>query len=193
VIAEPIAAVESAAHALSRLTHHRWALPVLAHVTRHRGCKFVTLTRQLGVAPPGLKRALARLAELDLVVRNPGYGHPMRPEYVLGALGERAGALATEIDDWVQAAQLGGEVLKKWQLPVLAALEPDVQRFGAVRRVLPTATPRALTLALKGNAGLGLVARTVDVGYPPVPRYAPTRKASAGRAPARLLGEILAA
>ncbi len=182
----------AAADALSRLTHHRWALPVLAMVTRDRGCKFVTLSRRLGVSPTSLRRALDRLAELDLVVRNPGYGHPMRPEYVLGPLGTRAAGLPEAIVDWAERDGLAGEVLKKWPLPLLVALGDEPRRFSEIRTSLVHASPRAVALALKGQASVGLVSRVVDDGYPPVPLYAPTKLALAGREPAHELGKILA-
>ena len=179
---------------LSELTHHRWALPVLAHVADQGGAKFVTLSRQLRVSPPSLTRALVRLQLLGLVVRNPGYGHPMRPEYVLGSVGERANGLPQAIVEWIHKGGLERELLKKWHLPVLLALGPHTHRFGEVRGRLPGASPRALALALKGNASLGLVDREVDqTRYPPVPLYTSTMRAAPGREPARLLGEVLAA
>jgi DNA-binding HxlR family transcriptional regulator len=184
------AAAQSAAQALSLLTHNRWALPILAKVRRDHGCKLVTLTRQLGASPASVKRALTRLAELDLVVRNPGYGHPMRPEYVLGGAGRGAAELPGELVAW--SARIDPDVLNKWQLPVLVALGPHVRRFGQVRGQLPGATPRAVTLALKSHAALGLVSRRVQDGYPPSPIYVPTTLALGGREPALHLGRLLA-
>lgn len=180
----------TAAQALSELTHCRWALPVLALVGQRGGCKAVTLVQQLGVSPASLQRALARLDALDLVVRNPGYGHPLRPEYVLGTAGQRAAELPAELVAWTRG--LDPAVLKKWQLPVLVALGPDVQRFSQVRSQLPGASPRAVTLALKSHAGLGLVSRRIVDGYPPSPIYLPTSLALSGRAPAAHLGRLLA-
>ena len=68
---------------LAQLFHHRWAVPVLAELHRTSGSRFVTLHRRLGIGRESLRRTLASLAEQDLVARNPGYGHPLRPEYVL--------------------------------------------------------------------------------------------------------------
>ncbi|MFK7930080.1 MAG: winged helix-turn-helix transcriptional regulator [Myxococcota bacterium] len=182
----------SAASALSELTHNRWALPVLAHVAQHGGCKFVTLSRRLGAAPASLRRALHRLGELGLVIRNPGYGHPMRPEYVLGPVGERTEGLASSLLQWIEADGLSDELLKKWQLPVLVGLGSEPCRFGEIRRGVP-ATPRAVTLALKSHGALGLVSRHIIGDYPPVPLYAVTGRGRVGRAPALQLGRVLAA
>lgn len=183
----------SAAAALAQLTHSRWALPILATVAQLGGCKRVTLTHRLGVSAASLNRALDRLAALGLVIRNPGYGHPLRPEYVLGPVGARADVLPAEILAWSATVDDADQILKKWQLPVLVALTPDARRFGEVRQQMPRATPRAVTLALKSNAALGLISRVIEPGYPPIPQYTPTQLALPGREPARLLGELLAA
>ena len=68
---------------LPALLHHRWAVPILAVLHREKGAKFVTLGSRLGVSRDSLRRSLDRLTQQRLVRRNPGYGHPMRPEYVL--------------------------------------------------------------------------------------------------------------
>ena len=68
---------------LVALCHHRWSLPVLAEIGRTRGTRFATLTGRLGVTGESLRRTLAYLQEEGLVERNPGYGHPLRPEYLL--------------------------------------------------------------------------------------------------------------
>src|SRR5947207_13068422 len=66
-----------------RLFHHRWAVPVLAELRRERGSRFVTLANRIGVTRDSLRRTLSALIDDGLVERNPGYGHPLRPEYVL--------------------------------------------------------------------------------------------------------------
>ncbi len=68
---------------LVALFHNRWSVPILAELHRQRGSRFVTLARTLGMSRESLRRTLAALIESGLVGRNPGYGHPLRPEYVL--------------------------------------------------------------------------------------------------------------
>lgn len=182
----------SPASALAHLTHNRWCVPVLAAVSRAGGCKFVTLSRQLGASPASVRRALTRLAELELVIPNPGYGHPMRPEYILGPLGERTGALSSELVLWAERDGFAAEVFKKWQLPLVVALGTR-SRFSELRGELAGASPRALALALKSQASLGLVRRDIESGYPPVPVYTPTALAREGQGPAGLLGALLLA
>lgn len=154
---------------LIALFHHRWSAPVLAELLRQKGSRFAALSGTLGVGSDSLRRALDSLLALGLVARNPGYGHPLRPEYVLTAEGtrvaQRCAKLLSESEDDV--------LLRKWSLPVLAALQ-DPARFSELRAVVPGVTPRALALALKDLQGAGLVERTVEDAYPPRTLYTPT-------------------
>jgi DNA-binding HxlR family transcriptional regulator len=161
---------------LELLTHHRWTIPVLAEIGRTRGSRFATLTARLGVAGESLRRTLAYLQDERLVRRNPGYGHPLRPEYVL----TRRGASLARRAAGLLAAIAGHEDvgLKKWSLPVLAELD-EPRRFSELRARLPDASPRALTLALKELQGAGLVRRQVTNEYPPQVRYGATAAAEA--------------
>jgi DNA-binding HxlR family transcriptional regulator len=161
---------------LIRLFHHRWSAPVLAELERQRGSRFVALSRMLGVGRESLRRTLDALIEQGLVARNPGYGHPLRPEYLLTERGReiahRCGRLLALLDG---NADL---VLRKWSLPVLAALTRPA-RFSELRAALPGITGRALALALKDLQQAGLVERRVDdQTYPPGVVYAAT---TAGR------------
>ena len=155
---------------LIALCHHRWSLPVLAEIGRTRGSRFAALAGRLGIASESLRRTLTYLQNEGLVERNPGYGHPLRPEYLLTGAGRRVAPRAQEL-----LAALGGHEdigLKKWSLPVLAELA-EPRRFSELRAVLP-ASPRALALALRDLESAGLVHRTVTDDRPPQTRYAAT-------------------
>jgi DNA-binding HxlR family transcriptional regulator len=157
---------------LPELFHHRWAAGVLAELDRTRGSRFVTLANRVGVGRESLRRTLSALIEGGLVMRNPGYGHPLRPEYVLTARGEsvarRCASLLAANDDEI--------LLRKWSLPVLAALEGPAH-FSELRAALPGVTPRSLALALKDLQAAGLVERRVEDAYPPTAVYAATPRA----------------
>jgi len=153
------------------LCHHRWTLPVLAEIERTRGSRFATLSGRLGVSGESLRRTLGWLVDAGLVTRNPGYGHPLRPEYVFTQRGARLGPGAQRLLE-----TLGGHEdigLKKWSLPVLAELD-EPRRFSELRAALPEATARALALALKDLQAAGLVTRTVRDDYPPAVVYETT-------------------
>jgi DNA-binding HxlR family transcriptional regulator len=173
---------------LSTLTgiNRRWALPVIVELHRSQGCKFVTLVNVLGVGRETLRETLEALLDAGLVARNPGYGHPMRPEYVLTARGLRLAPVAERLLEELErrnALELG---LKKWSLPILVALGRE-SRFGELRSRLTPVTPRALTLALKALVQAGLVERRIHEAFPPATSY---RLTSSGRPLSRLAARL---
>lgn len=170
---------------LLQLSHNRWSIPVIAEIARMRGTRAATLTGRLGVSGESLRRTLASLQELGLVARNPGYGHPLRPEYVLTDRGAELAPAATGVVDAIRGHE--NVALRKWSLPVLARLQGP-RRFSELRALLPEATPRALTLALKELQAAGLVSRQVTDSYPPAVAYAVTARGRAAAAAAAALG-----
>ena len=160
---------------LIALCHYRWSAPVLAELGRTHGTRFVVLAKHLGVGRTSLRRTLDALVELGLVRRNPGYGHPLRPEYLLTSAGESVAARCERLLAAVDGTR--DVVLRKWSLPVLAALGQRA-RFSELRDALPGVTARALALALKDLERAGLVDRRVEETYPPTAVYAPTLAAA---------------
>ena len=156
-----------------RFFHHRWSAPVLVELERERGTRFVLLVNRLGVSRSVLRTTLDALIDLGYVRRNPGYGHPLRPEYVLTPRGRRLAGRCARLIEGVSDRRLA---LRKWTFPVLAELRAPT-RFSDLRK-LPGITPAALATALKDLQRLGLVERTVLDDYPPTTLYRPT---AAGR------------
>lgn len=169
---------------LADLFHNRWSAPVLAELEQRRGARFVELVHALGVGRESLRRTLAALTRAGLVTRNPGYGHPLRPEYLptTGA-GRHCGALVAAL------ARLGLEEvgLRKWSMPVVAALAAGPLRFSELRAGLPGSSARALALALKDLEAAGLLVRTVTDDYPPASVYRLAPRAQPLLAPLRAL------
>jgi DNA-binding HxlR family transcriptional regulator len=164
---------------LVELFHHRWAAPALALLDERGGVRFVELQRKLDVGRDSLRRALDALVALDYVRPNEGYGHPLRPEYVITDAGREASGLARR----VASSASRDTLLRKWSVPVLAELH-EPRRFSELRSALPGVTPRALALALRDLEAAALVRREVLPTRPPSTRYRPTRRAEAvlGRA-----------
>jgi len=160
---------------LVALCHHRWGIPIIAALQRSAGgAKFVAIQSALGLSRDALSRTLAALGDLDLVLRNPGYGHPMRPEYLLTPFGEDAGPSSLAIWDAMTEHALEDALGRKWSLPALWAIGQGAERFTEAQRSLPGVTPRALTSALRDLEDAGLITRDVTDDRPPGVRYSLT-------------------
>jgi len=162
---------------LPELFHRRWALPVLGELSREGGAKLVTLVSRTGASPGGVREALDALIGMGLAERNPGYGHPLRPEYVLTARGAQAAPHAATL--WARLAREGLEDigLRKWSLATLIAVRPGASRFTQIRAGVEGVTDRALAATLRDLEGVRLVTRTIEDDRPPRPVYARTRRA----------------
>lgn len=152
---------------LVQLSHHRWVLPLVAAIGS--GQRFAVLLKQLDTNRQSLKRALSIGEELGLVTPNPGYGHPLRPEYLLTPRGH---VIAPQASAVIHAATRAGwsELLtKKWSLPVLTAVRLGADRYSKIEELLETASPRAISKALDELAEPRLIRRTDPRA--PRPRY----------------------
>ena len=174
---------------LVALFHNRWSVPILAELHRQRGSRFVTLSRTLGLSRESLRRTLTALIDGGLVGRNPGYGHPLRPEYVLTTSGERIAAACRPLVERLRRSGLEEVGLKKWSMPVVFVLGDGPLRFSELRDALDGISPRALALALKDLEASGLVDRRVTDDYPPATVYRLTRS---GRPLVALLRQVTA-
>lgn len=162
------------------LLERRWAVPVLAELARGAvgvsgveggGAKFVTLVSRLGIARETLSRTLEGLIRDGWVVRNPGYGHPVRPEYLLSSNGVALARACAELMAALAPMRAGEAAQRKWSLPAAGALASGAARFGELKSLLPGVTSRALATTLKELEAQGLIERRIDDEYPPRPSY----------------------
>jgi DNA-binding HxlR family transcriptional regulator len=151
---------------LVALFHHRWAPPALAVLAERRAARFVELQRTLGAGSNSLRQALTALIDLGYARRNPGYGHPLRPEYLVTETGRAAGKMCARI---LRAGD-PDVLLRKWSVPTLAQLEKP-RRFSEIRVGLGPVSPRALALALQDLEQARLVDRDVVATRPPSTVY----------------------
>jgi DNA-binding HxlR family transcriptional regulator len=173
--------------ALVDLCHHRWTVPLVAAVGA-AGARFAVLAVELGVARQSLRRTLDEAIALGIVEPNPGYGHPLRPEYRLTPAGV---ALLPACRSVVAATKSApGLAGRKWTLPALVAVHLGAERFCAIQSTLPGATPRALSGALDDLVEAGWLRRDLVDDRPPRPRYRVTRS---GSGPARAARALTAA
>ncbi|WP_164529385.1 winged helix-turn-helix transcriptional regulator [Sphingomonas koreensis] len=159
---------------LQLLSASRWAIPVLALLSREQGSRFAVIERRFGLSRNSLTRTLAYLREQGWVMPNPGYGHPLRPEYVLSDAGRAIGAACERIEGVRIRLGLEAPDLSRWTLPVAGGLEDEWTRFNALQTRLAPVTPRALSLTLQAMIGQDLVRRRLEDRFPPVPLYGRT-------------------
>jgi DNA-binding HxlR family transcriptional regulator len=151
---------------LVQLFHRQWSLAVLTGLKN-------------GGTPRASRQTLnATLAALLLqgLVEKRESGH---------ALTRRGERVAEKAEALLEALEkLGGEAPRKWALPIVQALARKPLRFGEIKTAMGSATPRALSMALKDLIGSGLVERRVIDGFPPRSEYAMGQRA-------RLLAPLL--
>jgi len=170
------------------LFRYRWVLPVLVELDRAQGVRFVVLVNKLSVSRDVLQSTLAWMIEQGLAAHNPGYGHPLRPEYLPTELSSRLAPAAGKL--LAAAKRTGCEVLiqPRWNLPALGAMCDGPLRFSEIRAAIPGVTPRALTAALRQLIEGGLVTRAVGEGFPPTTHY--SAHGAAARALLPPMGEL---
>ncbi|MBX3387235.1 MAG: helix-turn-helix transcriptional regulator [Phycisphaeraceae bacterium] len=172
---------------VARLFARRWTVPVLAQLHREGGSRFVSLAYRLSASEGAVRAALDDLIEGGLIMPNPGYGHPLRPEYVLTPRGVRAGVCCARLEGALESLGLRSLVLRKWTMPVMWAVGEGPARFTAVSRALSGATDRVVAGSLRELCDARLLARRVHDDFPPTSLYVPTRE---GRSIAPILAEM---
>jgi DNA-binding HxlR family transcriptional regulator len=164
---------------LRRLTAGRWLVPLLAHLADEKGSRFAVMLARLGLSRSVLAASLVALQAAGWLVRNPGHGHPLRPEYVLTPAGEPVAAFCQGVMAQREKLGLAPGQLPRWSLPLIARLDADQARFSALRDALRPITPRALSLTLKQMLHVDLVDRALADDFPPIAIYGLTGRGRA--------------
>ncbi|MCE8518173.1 helix-turn-helix transcriptional regulator [Ruegeria pomeroyi] len=133
---------------LVKLTARAWSLPILANLHQGVAGRQAPLLAATGAGRTAFAASLAHLLQLGLLERNPGHGHPLRPEFRLTASGQEAAALAARLLGTVPGAAEGALLRRSWTVPILA-LTGQPRRFSAIRSDLSPITDRALSVSLK--------------------------------------------
>lgn len=142
------------------LTSRAWALPILASLHAGVAGRQATLLAATGAGRSAFTQSLDHLIALGLLERNPGYGHPLRPEFRLTEPGIAAAAIASKIQT-VSGDENQAFLRRSWTLPVLTSLHTP-SRFNDIKRHLFTITDRALSQSLKSMEARNWVSRSVD-------------------------------
>ncbi|WP_424930207.1 winged helix-turn-helix transcriptional regulator [Amaricoccus tamworthensis] len=159
---------------LVKLTSRAWSLDILAHLHEGIPGRQAALLTATGAGRTALSQSLHHLIDLGLLERNPGHGHPLRPEFRLTAKGEAMAAIARKIIRLTPDETERCLIRRSWTVPVLA-LSREPRQFSTLRRDLPPITDRALSQSLKNLQGSNWLTRHIDpAGHPPRPLYQAT-------------------
>ena len=168
---------EPEASKLIALFRRKWSAGILAELARTGGTRVVVLRNRLGASPRAIASALEGLIQMGLIAPNPGYGHPLRPEYVLTPEGQAAAAACARIAS--STARLGVPELPgyKWHLPILWTIGREPRRFREIAMRVTPITDRALSQSLKLLTETELVRTSLLDVRPPATLYESTRRA----------------
>ncbi|MEP5729053.1 MAG: winged helix-turn-helix transcriptional regulator [Sulfitobacter sp.] len=148
------------------ISSRAWSLRILALMHQGTPGRQAPLLAKTNAGRTAFGQSLRHLIDLGLVERNPGHGHPLRPEYRLTAQGIEAAALADQIEH-AAPQDIGNTLLRRtWTVPVLAVSHQPVF-FSDIKAALPAITDRALSQSLKQLRACEWVTRDVSTEVSP--------------------------
>lgn len=132
---------------LVKVTSRAWSLNILALLHAGTPGRQSALLSETGAGRTAFTQSLGHLLDLGLVERNPGHGHPLRPEYRLSSNGTDVAIIADNIKR--ATPQASSTLLRRaWTIPVLVASR-EPRYFNEIKSELATITDRALSVSLK--------------------------------------------
>ncbi|MEO0382224.1 MAG: winged helix-turn-helix transcriptional regulator [Pseudomonadota bacterium] len=156
---------------LVNLTSKAWSLKILALLHDGAPGRQAPLLARTSASRTAFSASLDHLFEIGLLERNPGYGHPLRPEIRMTRKGVEAGALASRIMGNVAEDEAFALVRRSWTVPVLA-VTTSPRRFSVIRSDLGNITDRALSRSLSSLEERDWIKREIDVSErSPFPMY----------------------
>lgn len=159
---------------LVKITSRAWSLKILALMHKGVAGRQAPLLSAAQAGRTAFVASLYHLVDLQLLERNPGHGHPLRPEYKLTLRGAEWAKIAAEIIDAVPEPAEGLILRKSWTVPVLAVTATP-RHFIEIKSELQSVTDRALSQSLSILHEQNWLLRDVDVSNrPPRPIYQAT-------------------
>ena len=159
---------------LVKITSRAWSLDILALMHAGTPGRQAALLTASGAGRTALAQSLSHLVDIGLLERNPGHGHPLRPEYRLTTKGTKAANTAYMIRSAVSDSSGSNLLRRVWTVPVLVVSQTP-RHFTEIKTELDSITDRALSQSLKQLQAQRWLQRTVDAeDFPIRPLYQAT-------------------
>lgn len=156
---------------LVKVTSRAWSLNILALMHRGTPGRQASLLSASGAGRTAFAQSLRHLIDLGLLEKNPGHGHPLRPEFRLTANGTEIAKLAYRVESLIYQPFERSLLRRAWTVPVLIACQGP-RYFGEIKRQLTPITDRALSQSLKQLESHQWLHREIDTSSRTVrPRY----------------------
>lgn len=153
------------------ITSRTWSLEILAMIHSGVPGRQAPLLSSIGANRTAFTKSLVHLVNLGLLERNPGHGHPLRPEYRLTFEGAKVAKVASNIVDIVPSNEEFVLLRRTWTIPVLTVVQTP-RRFTEIKSELFSITDRALSKSLDQLQELKWLQREIDLEVrPPRPSY----------------------
>lgn len=133
---------------LVKITSRAWSLKILALMHEGMPGRQAPLLSAAQASRTAFGASLEHLVNLQLLERNLGHGHPLRPEFRLTKEGVQAAKTASKIINAVPQPEETTILRKSWTVPVLAVTESP-RYFGEIKSDLPSITDRALSQSIQ--------------------------------------------
>lgn len=156
---------------LVNLTSKAWSLKILALLHEGVPGRQAPLLAATTASRSSFTTSLDHLCQLGLLERNPGHGHPLRPEFRLTAQGQIVAAQARQIIQLTPNDNDFTLIRRSWTIPILAVTTAP-QRFSQIRTDLNRITDRALSKSLSQLEDHCWIQRDMDLSERnPFPTY----------------------
>lgn len=156
---------------LVKLTSKAWALKILALLHSGVPGRQAPLLAASQASRTAFASSLSHLIELGLLEKNPGHGHPLRPEFRLTRKGVTAAAMASRIVEVAPDNDALAIIRRRWAAPILAVTGAP-KRFSIIKSGLGAITDRALSQSLCVLEEREWLKREIDISErSPFPTY----------------------
>jgi len=170
---------------LVNITSKAWCMAILSGLHQRVPGRQAPLLAATGASRTAFAQSLEHLIRVGLVERNPGHGHPLRPEFRLTDAGVVAARLAYQVYSRTPVDQR--DLLRRtWTLPILVTLKTP-RHFNEIGRGLHRITDRALSQSLQNMEARDWIERQVHTASrPPRPLY---RAINTGAVVSQIVGQ----